>query len=86
MHDECLCAAMVSRGLNFGEVKMHFVIAFGGATTHKIVLVLTFMLLRSCFANVITVHLKSWCKSMWRLNHNGHKHLDISRLTTQPSL
>ena len=68
------------------EVKMHFVIAFGGATTHKIALVLTFLLLRSYFANVITVHLKSWCKSMWRLTHNGHKHLDISRLTTQPSL
>ena len=27
------------------EVKMHFVIAFGGATTPKIVLVLTFLLL-----------------------------------------
>ena len=36
------------------EVKMHFVIAFGGATTPKIVLVLTFLLLRSYFASVIT--------------------------------
>jgi hypothetical protein len=36
------------------EVKMHFVIAFGGATTLKIVLVRTFLLLRSYFASVIT--------------------------------
>ena len=35
------------------EVKMHFVIAFGGATTRK-VLVLTFLLLRNYFARVIT--------------------------------
>ena len=40
MHDECLCAATLGWGRLLHEVKMHFVIAFGGATTLKIVLVL----------------------------------------------
>jgi hypothetical protein len=54
MHDECLYAATLGWRRLLHEVKMHFVIAFGGATTPKIVLVLTFLLLRSYFASVIT--------------------------------
>ena len=57
MHDECLCAATLGWGRLLHEVRMHFAIAFGGATTlHfcKIVFVLTFLLLRSYFASVIT--------------------------------
>jgi hypothetical protein len=53
MHDECLFAATLGWGRLLHEVKMHFVIAFGGATTRK-VLVLTFLLLRNYFARVIT--------------------------------
>ena len=54
MHDECLCAATLGWGRLLHEVEMHFVIAFGGATTRKVVLVLIFLRLRSYFASVIT--------------------------------
>ena len=45
MDDECLCAATWVGDLTFEllhEVKMHFAIAFGGAITPRIALVLTF--------------------------------------------
>ena len=54
MHAECLCAATLGWERLLHEVKMHFVVAFGGAATPKVALVLTFLSLRSYFASVIT--------------------------------